>query len=514
MRRSPSPSAATRSRASLGDPRLEHNGGGVRLLSAEDRDADGARAGEAACVLTGLRGEKGRWYRVRVRGLAQEGFAVDKDDLFLKVEFYKDGGKNPLDFVKKSLYPQVERDRTGLADAATAKNLGPATWRNYTLDVRTPFPEVDTLRVAVGFGHGVGKGARAEFWLAEVEVMPIPDPADYAPPAKPAADNRPPALKDLVRLGGRWYYDPRGGSKEPPRQFDHSNADRLLYLGDRLGPPFAGNTSAWLRRGYLDHKGDAVEKDRLVTDSLVVSFAARHLVVRSKNLPNHPTAVFPDRSRFLDGNPNLIQEQRDTWHIPLEPKENPNHVAMDAGNRNRALTVGPIGVAVNGVVFNNPYDIEYEEAIWRLDRCCGHPSPRRIYHYHKYPACVNTPWADDGDRPLAAHRVRVRRVPGLRPLRGRGGAGQGRGGQPAERLQPACGRRAGAALPRHARQVPPHPGRVLGRAQRPQLVPEEGAAEGVTHAISSPRSVPVLDANLSASSPSRWSMLTNRFGSG
>jgi hypothetical protein len=37
-----------------------------------------------------------------------------------------------------------------------------------------------------------------------------------------------------------------------------------------------------------------------------------------------------------------------------------------------------------------------EEAIGRLDRCCGHPGPGREYHYHKYPVCVNTPWDDDG----------------------------------------------------------------------------------------------------------------------
>jgi len=34
------------------------------------------------------------------------------------------------------------------------------------------------------------------------------------------------------------------------------------------------------------------------------------------------------------------------------------------------------------------------------------------------------------------------------------------------------------------------------------------------YAISSPRIVPVLEANLSDSMPKRWSTLTNRFGSG
>ena len=199
-----------------------------------------------------------------------------------------------------------------------------------------------------------------------------------------------------MKLGGRWYYYLRGGSKQVPKQFDSTNADQLYYRADRLETPFAGNTSAWLRRGYLDRAGTLVEKDQWVSDSVVVSFTEKHLVMKSKNLPNHPTAVFPDRSRFIDGNPNYIQEQRDTWYIPLEPKENPNRVAMTMENK-RGLPMGPIGVALNGVVFFNPFDhIAEADAVWRLDRCCGHPSPFYSYHYHKYPVCVKTPWADDG----------------------------------------------------------------------------------------------------------------------
>ena len=98
----------------------------------------------------------------------------------------------------------------------------------------------------------------------------------------------------------------------------------------------------------------------------------------------------------MDGNPNYIQEQNQTWSIPLEPRENPDHVAMEESNANRALPGGPIGVAVNGVIFFNPFDADSVEAIWRLDRCCGHPSPGFEYHYHKYPVCVKSPWTDDG----------------------------------------------------------------------------------------------------------------------
>ena len=49
------------------------------------------------------------------------------------------------------------------------------------------------------------------------------------------------------------------------------------------------------------------------------------------------------------------------------------------------------------MVLFNPFDQSQEEdALWRLDRCCGHPAPNSLYHYHKYPACVKSPWCDDG----------------------------------------------------------------------------------------------------------------------
>jgi hypothetical protein len=382
----------------LGNVRHEVNGEGIRLQSGKSAEKNAAPAGSATWAITGVRAEKGRWYRVRIRALAQDGFAVEQDDLWLKVEFFKDGGTNSLDFVKKSVYPQVVRDRAALADAGTNKSLGGATWRVYAVEVRTPFAEVDTLQVSVGFGHGVGTGDRSEFWVSEVDVAPIPDPAEYAPPAKATAAAVPPALKDLVKLGGRWYFDPRGGPREAPEVFDHTNADRLYYLSDRLETPFVGNMSAWLRRGFVDRAGKTVEADTFVPDAVTVSFTATHLVMTSRNLPNHPVAVFPDRSRFLDGNPNVIREQRHTWRLPLDPKPNPDRPAAMTLENKRGLPMGPIGVAANGVVFFNPFDhINEADAVWRLDRCCGHPGPRSEYHYHKYPVCVNTPWADDGE---------------------------------------------------------------------------------------------------------------------
>lgn len=382
----------------LGDGTKEHSGHGLRLHSGPDQNGDGRREGYATATYSLPAGSTQRWYQLRIQALAQDEFRVAEDDLYLRVNFFRDGGKNSLDHVKQSLYENVERDRQALADPGTNKKLGRATWRAFELTFRTPFAEVDTLELQIGFGHGDGAAERNEFWVREWQLIPIPVPADYQAPQPPPRGRPATDRTQLVALGGRWYYDPVSSDRTPPAEFNFRNAERLYYLSDRLEQPFVGNMSAWLRRGYLDKDGKLVKEDRWIDDNVVISFTKTHLVVRSQNLPNHPTAVFPDRSRSLDGNPNYIQQRESIHQIPLEPQVNPNHVAMKNSNNNdHALPMGPIGVAVNGVVFFNPFDhLLDEDAVWRLDRCCGHPSPRSQYHYHKYPVCVKTPWSDDG----------------------------------------------------------------------------------------------------------------------
>jgi hypothetical protein len=113
------------------------------------------------------------------------------------------------------------------------------------------------------------------------------------------------------------------------------------------------------------------------------------LVMESQGYPNHPTAIFPN-----SGNPNSIRVQQFTFRLPLEPRR---------AEQITRLPMGPIGVALNGVVFFNPFEqggmnavAGYSE-VW-LDSCCGHPQRTGVYHYHKYPTCVKSPFADDGKR--------------------------------------------------------------------------------------------------------------------
>ena len=110
----------------------------------------------------------------------------------------------------------------------------------------------------------------------------------------------------------------------------------------------------------------------------------------SNGIPNHPTASYPNAH-----NPNSILEQDYHFHIPLKPK-------MAA--RPASLPFGPIGIAVNGIPFYNPYNAEGMDAVFGpyaevFDSCCGHPDPMGRYHYHKYPVCVNSPFRD----PLGKH---------------------------------------------------------------------------------------------------------------
>jgi hypothetical protein len=109
------------------------------------------------------------------------------------------------------------------------------------------------------------------------------------------------------------------------------------------------------------------------------------LEIESDGIPNHQTATYPN-----EHNPNRILRQNYHFRIPLQPK---------FAEQTTKLPFGPIGVAVNGIPFYNPYNAEGRDAVFGpsaevFDSCCGHPDPRGRYHYHKYPVCINSPFRD------------------------------------------------------------------------------------------------------------------------
>ncbi len=238
----------------------------------------------------------------------------------------------------------------------------------------------------------------SNFLVTDIAVAPVPQALARH---RTATKKSTPDVDSLIHLGGRWYYEPESpGQTRPTRLIiGASNADRLYYRDSHLTNPFFENMTAWLRPGYLDIAGNLVKKDRLVADNVVIEFPDnKTMIVHAKNIPNHPTAVFPERSGGMGfGNPSYIQEHNYTYYLPLEPHRNRSAVAMDKTNSNRALPMGATGIAINGVVFYNPFDLGNTDATNLMDRCCGHPSQDNRYHYHKYPVCVKSPFVDEGE---------------------------------------------------------------------------------------------------------------------
>src|SRR5579872_33262 len=183
--------------------------------------------------------------------------------------------------------------------------------------------------------------------------------------AKPAFGNgkenpAPEIPQGLKPIGGRWYV--KGGKTNV---YFYRDAARYVDL-------------------FSNQIGDS-NKDGI--PDLRISHDEKFLVIDSQNLPNHPTAKFPN-----SGNPNTIRAQNFHFKIPLAPKP---------ADTIKSVPMGEIGVAINGVVFFNPFEAGGMNAIagysevW-FDSCCGHPQQSGVYHYHKYPSCLKTPFPDDG----------------------------------------------------------------------------------------------------------------------
>ena len=177
--------------------------------------------------------------------------------------------------------------------------------------------------------------------------------------ACPLRAEEPPA--GAVPIGGRWFVRE---SDDKPTYFFHDGA-RFVDL-------------------FSYHQRDS-NKDGI--DEVRLRHEPGYLVVESQGYPNHPTALFPN-----SGNPNAIRVQEFTFRLPLEPRR---------AEEITRLPMGPIGMALNGVVFFNPFEqggmnaVEGYAEVW-LDSCCGHPQQTGVYHYHKYPTCVKSPFPDDG----------------------------------------------------------------------------------------------------------------------
>ena len=200
---------------------------------------------------------------------------------------------------------------------------------------------------------------------AETVVAQIPPPQDdFGPPEQNRFGGPPPFGRP--RFGqGRGFGGPRSTMQASSPAKEQPSQHVLSALSDsQKVATFSGNVRARLSGNFLD--------------------------VDSEGIPNHPTGNFPN-----EYNPNSILEQDYHFHIPLKPK---------FAQRTTELPFGPIGVAVNGIPFYNPYNAQGRDAVFGpnaevFDSCCGHPDQAGRYHYHKYPVCIKSPFHD----PIGTH---------------------------------------------------------------------------------------------------------------
>lgn len=367
----------------LGDPHRDLVSRGYILRSDQ-------KAASIETRVTNLDAKLGRWFRFTFRGLPQSSF--NAPDLHMTAAFFGSNGKVSYDAKSKELAEIIDTERRDLDVNGQFRRDGAATWHTYQLDFMLPFPQVDEVRLSVGFASGAAKTSRdAAFLVDDVKLVAIPAPESKALPTPQPVAIVP--AGNLLPIGGRWFYVAKEDETAAPRQFDSSNAERLLYHDGGYSAPFAGNTSAWLLEGNKDASGSVVKNDTLIVNNVTITFSGTEMAIKTHGVPNHPTGKYPEEGR---GNPSYIQDREATYYFPLTPRENPNHFVTDEHNQNGALHMGPIGLAVNGVVFFNPFDMGNSDATDMMDRCCGHPNQYNQYHYHKYPICVNTPWADEG----------------------------------------------------------------------------------------------------------------------
>jgi hypothetical protein len=376
-------------------------GWGIALDSANDLNHDGTLSGEVAQRVTAIDPAQGRWFRFSFRGLPEQGFQVATKGLWMKVDYLTGDGTTTADGKTKRLDDLLQQARHDLTVNGDHHLNGAAVWRTYTLDFWLPFPTINALRLSVGFDHGTGSSKEnSQFLLTTFSLTRIDSPASGKELLTTAA---PHPEGNLLPIGGRWFYRPKDGETTFPTTFTADNADRLLYHDDQWSAPFAGTMTSWLRAGDKDRYGNIVQQDQFIPDNVTVTFdltAPARMIIHTRGLPNHPTGQFPQTTADTDGrgrgNPNYITEQHSNYSIPLDPTPNPRHQITTINNSNHALPMGPVGIAANGIVFYNPFDAGSADASNMMDLCCGHPDQMGRYHYHKYPVCMNSPWADEG----------------------------------------------------------------------------------------------------------------------
>jgi hypothetical protein len=180
----------------LGDVNQDFSSYGIGLSSEQP-------AGAVACLVSELDAKQGKWFRFAFRGLPEANFAVNSNDCYMKIEFFGQRGKVSYDAKVKKIYDQVQALRRDLTVNGVRNQHGAEVWRTYMVDFCLPFPQVDTLRLSVGFGHGAaGNKAKAQFPVDDLSLTHISEPPNIPTPASQPIVVVPSGK--VLPLGGRW----------------------------------------------------------------------------------------------------------------------------------------------------------------------------------------------------------------------------------------------------------------------------------------------------------------------
>jgi hypothetical protein len=148
---------------------------------------------------------------------------------------------------------------------------------------------------------------------------------------------------------------------------------------ERVGPWINTKDHTWNSETKLAVEGSVSWPDA----SYSVTLDASTRVIKTNDLPDHPTGVFPisssDPAYEYDQNPNRIEAQSIDWSLPADPA---------AAAQPSCTGGGAIGVLSDGVVLFNALDGEGRDAGAHeiLDRWQGHPDMSDTYHHHEVPA--------------------------------------------------------------------------------------------------------------------------------
>jgi hypothetical protein len=122
------------------------------------------------------------------------------------------------------------------------------------------------------------------------------------------------------------------------------------------------------------------------------------ITIKTNGVPDHRSVYYPTSNALYESfsgttfggftfakNPNIIANQTLTFKIPVNPAVASTHAAT---------SLGPIGVALNGVALYNQYAGPNNQALTNeiasFDKYYGHPQQTGQYHYHVEPLYLTT----------------------------------------------------------------------------------------------------------------------------